>query len=203
MNSSASTSQLSNAPTTPIDQVRFAVVDTETTGLSTDDDRVLQLGVVVVRGDGTVEQEFVTYVRRLTWGFGHVGAFHIHGITRRQLRGGAKPREALEMLNALIDGCVFTAHNAKFDIGFLQSDSTRLEIPLKLMGPLCTLNLSRKLDPQRSMSHKLKDVAARYGKSTDRPHDALADAQLTAAVLPDLLAAHRVTTYEELTPHFG
>jgi DNA polymerase III epsilon subunit-like protein len=53
------------------------------------------------------------------------------------------------------------------------------------------------------MSHKLKDVAARYGKSTDRPHDALADAQLTAAVLPDLLAAHRVTTYEELTPHFG
>jgi DNA polymerase-3 subunit epsilon len=158
---------------------------------------------VVVRGDGTVEQEFVTYVRRLTWGFGHVGAFHIHGITRRQLRGGAKPREALEMLNALIDGCVFTAHNAKFDIGFLQSDSTRLEIPLKLMGPLCTLNLSRKLDPQRSMSHKLKDVAARYGKSTDRPHDALADAQLTAAVLPDLLAAHRVTTYEELTPHFG
>ena len=203
MNSSTSTSQLSNAPTTPIDQVRFAVVDTETTGLSTDDDRVLQLGVVVVRGDGTVEHEFVTYVRRLTWGFGHVGAFHIHGITRRQLRGGAKPREALEMLNALIDGCVFTAHNAKFDIGFLQSDSTRLEIPLKLTGPLCTLNLSRKLDPQRSMSHKLKDVAARYGKSTNRPHDALADAQLTAAVLPDLLAAHRVTTYEELTPHFG
>ena len=191
------------APTTPIDQVRFAVVDTETTGLSTDDDRVLQVGVVVVRGNGAVEREFVTYVRRLTWGFGHVGAFHIHGITRRQLRGGIKPREALEELNALISDCVFTAHNAKFDIGFLQSDSTRLQIPLKLTGPLCTLNLSRKLDPQRAMSHKLKDVAARFGKSTERPHDALADAQLTAAVLPELLSAHRITTYGELTTHFG
>ena len=191
------------APTTPIDQVRFAVVDTETTGLSTDDDRVLQVGVVVVRGNGDVEKEFVTYVRRLTWGFGHVGAFHIHGITRRQLRGGIKPREALEKLNALISDCVFTAHNAKFDIGFLQSDSTRLQIPLKLTGPLCTLNLSRKLDPQRAMSHKLKDVAARFGKSTERPHDALADAQLTAAVLPELLSAHRITTYGELTTHFG
>lgn len=191
------------APTTPIDQVRFAVVDTETTGLSTDDDRVLQVGVVVVRGNGAVEKEFVTYVRRLTWGFGHVGAFHIHGITRRQLRGGIKPREALEKLNALISDCVFTAHNAKFDIGFLQSDSTRLQIPLKLTGPLCTLNLSRKLDPQRAMSHKLKDVAARFGKSTERPHDALADAQLTAAVLPELLSAHRITTYGELTTHFG
>ena len=194
---------MSIAPTTPIDQVRFAVVDTETTGLSTDDDRVLQVGVVVVRGNGAVEKEFVTYVRRLTWGFGHVGAFHIHGITRRQLRGGIKPREALEELNALISDCVFTAHNAKFDIGFLQSDSTRLQIPLKLTGPLCTLNLSRKLDPQRAMSHKLKDVAARFGKSTERPHDALADAQLTAAVLPELLSAHRITTYGELTTHFG
>ena len=191
------------APTTPIDQVRFAVVDTETTGLSTDDDRVLQVGVVVVRGNGAVEKEFVTYVRRLTWGFGHVGAFHIHGITRRQLRGGIKPREALEELNALISDCVFTAHNAKFDIGFLQSDSTRLQIPLKLTGPLCTLNLSRKLDPQRAMSHKLKDVAARFGKSTERPHDALADAQLTAAVLPELLSAHRITMYGELSTHFG
>ncbi len=191
------------APTTPIDQVRFAVVDTETTGLSTDDDRVLQVGVVVVRGNGAVEKEFVTYVRRLTWGFGHVGAFHIHGITRRKLRGGIKPREALEKLNALISDCVFTAHNAKFDIGFLQSDSTRLQIPLKLTGPLCTLNLSRKLDPQRAMSHKLKDVAARFGKSTERPHDALADAQLTAAVLPELLSAHRITTYGELATHFG
>lgn len=190
-------------PTTPIDQVRFAVVDTETTGLSTDNDRVLQVGVVVLRGNGAVEKEFVTYVRRLTWGFGHVGAFHIHGITRRQLRGGIKPREAIEKLNALISDCVFTAHNAKFDIGFLQSDSTRLQIPLKLTGPLCTLNLSRKLDPQRAMSHKLKDVAARFGKSTERPHDALADAQLTAAVLPELLSAHRIATYGELTTHFG
>ncbi|MFM7526192.1 MAG: exonuclease domain-containing protein [Actinomycetota bacterium] len=187
----------------PISQVRFAVVDTETTGLSTDNDRVLQIGVVVMRGDGTVEHQFVTYLKRLAWGFGHVGAFHIHGITRRQLRHGMKPAEALEMLNVLIDGCVFTAHNAKFDLGFLRSDSTRLEVPLKLTGPLCTLNLSRRLDPNRTMSHKLRDVAARLGKSTDRPHDALADAQLTGAVLPSLLAAHRITTYGELTAHFG
>lgn len=189
--------------TAPIRDVRFAVVDTETTGLSTDDDRVLQIGVVVVRGDATIEHQFVTYLKRLSWGFGHVGAYHVHGITRRQLRKGMNPIEALEMLNVLIDGCVFTAHNAKFDLGFLRSDSTRLEVPLKVTGPLCTLTLSRKLDPSRSMSHKLGDVAARYGKSTDRPHDALADALLTAAVLPSLLAAHNVNSYGDLTAHFG
>jgi len=107
------------------------------------------------------------------------------------------------MLNVLIDGCVFTAHNAKFDLGFLRSDATRLAVPLNVIGPLCTLNLSRRLDPGRTMSHKLGDVAARFGKSTDRPHDALADALLTAAVLPELLAAHKVTTREQLSTHFG
>lgn len=188
---------------TAINHVRFAVVDTETTGLSTDDDRVLQIGVVIARGDGTIEHEFVTYLRRLRWGIGHVGAFHIHGITRRQLRRGMKTHEAFEMLNVLIHGCVFTAHNARFDVGFLRADAMRLAVPLQLTGPLCTLNLSRKLDPQRTMSHKLTAVAARLGKSTDRPHDALADAQLTAAVLPSLLAANRITTYEELVTHFG
>lgn len=188
---------------TAIDRVRFAVVDTETTGLSTDDDRVLQIGVVVARGDGRIEHQFATYVKRLTWGFGHVGAYHVHGITRRQLRGGMKPREALKTLNDLIKGCVFTAHNAKFDLGFLHADATRLEVPLDVRGPLCTLNLSRRLDPNRTMSHKLKDVAARFGKSTNRPHDALADALLTAAVLPDLLAAHRITSEEALAGHLG
>ena len=194
---------MSYATSTPIRDVRFAVVDTETTGLSTDHDRVLQIGVVVARGDGSVEHQFSTYLKRLTWGFGHVGAFHVHGITRKQLRHGVNPVEALEMMNVLIDGCVFTAHNAKFDLGFLRSDSVRLEVPLKVTGPLCTLNLSRRLDPDRTLSHKLRDVAARYGKSTDRPHDALADALLTAAVLPSLLDAHRVSTYGELAAHFG
>ena len=188
---------------TTIDQMRFAVVDTETTGLSTDDDRVLQIGVVVVRGDGTFEHQFVTYLKRLTWGLGHVGAFHVHGITRRQLRQGMKPRDALTTLNGLIEGCVFTAHNAKFDLGFLRADAARLDVSLDVAVPLCTLNLSRRLDPGRTMSHKLKDVAARFGKSTDRPHDALADALLTAAVLPDLLAAHHITNDHELAAHLG
>jgi DNA polymerase-3 subunit epsilon len=187
---------------TPIEQVRFAVVDTETTGLSTDDDRVLQLGVVVVRGDGTIEHEYVTYLRHLTWGFGHVGAYHIHGITRRQLRRGTKPREALLALSRHVSGCVFTAHNAKFDLGFLRSEAARFDVPFTVDGPLCTLTLSRKLDPQRTQSHKLKDVAARYGKFTTRPHDALADAQLTAEMLPELLNAVGIRTTDDLSAHF-
>lgn len=47
-----------------LNEIRFAVVDTETTGLSGTNDFVLQLGVVISRSDGTIEEQYETFVRR-------------------------------------------------------------------------------------------------------------------------------------------
>ena len=57
---------------------RFAVVDTETTGLDPQSCRMLQLGIVIARSDGSIESEFVTYVRQDLPGFGKLGAFDGH-----------------------------------------------------------------------------------------------------------------------------
>lgn len=180
---------------------RFAVVDTETTGLSTTDDVVLQIGVVIVRADGTVEQEYSTYLRRLTWGFGHPGAYSVHGITRRKLRSGIAPAVALARLNDLLRGALFTAHNAKFDLGFLAADAARFGIDMQLSPALCTLQMSRTLDPKRERSHKLGDVAKHYGIDRVQEHDALADARLTARCLPYLLRDLSITGEAELRSH--
>jgi DNA polymerase III epsilon subunit-like protein len=64
--------------------------------------------------------------------------------------------------------------------------------------PLCTLRMSRALDPERRLRHRLTDLCDRYGVALVRPHDALADADATAAVLPHLLRAHGVTTVDQL-----
>jgi DNA polymerase III alpha subunit (gram-positive type) len=48
------------------------------------------------------------------------------------------------------------------------------------------------------MSHRLGAVCERYGVSLVRPHDALADADATAAVLRPLLDAHGITTFDEV-----
>jgi DNA polymerase III subunit epsilon len=63
---------------------------------------------------------------------------------------------------------------------------------------LCTLSLSRRLDPDRTMSHRLSDLCERYGIANERPHDALEDAAATAAVVPHLLRAHGITTQAQL-----
>ena len=186
-----------------LEEIRFAVVDTETTGLSGTDDYVLQLGVVVTRADGTIEDQYETFVRRNFWKPGRLGAFKVHGITRRNLWRGISPNEMLERLNNYLSTTIFVAHNAKFDIAFLTSEATRAKTTINLNGPLDTLKLSRALDPKRSLSHRLKDVTARYDVVVDRPHDALADALGTALVLPHLLRAHNITTVEQLKTHFG
>jgi DNA polymerase-3 subunit epsilon len=62
--------------------------------------------------------------------------------------------------------------------------------------------MSRRLDPDRQQSHRLADLCERYDVVLDRPHDALADAAATAAVLPHLLKGHNITASEQLEPFY-
>lgn len=168
---------------------RYAVVDVETSGLRPDRHRVLQVGVVVVDADGTVQTRWKSLVRpRRRWWY-RVGPVHIHGIHRRDVRDAPPAGDVLRRLAELLDGATVVAHNAGFDTAFLRRTAAREGIELPLGEALCTLRLSRELDPQRQLSHRLVDVAARYGVTVVQPHDALADADATAAILPHLLRA--------------
>ena len=186
-----------NAPTTPL---RFGVVDLETTGLRTDRHRILQLGLVIVE-HGRVIDQWSTYIK-LRWPWQRLGPRHVHGIRRRDLRGAPRLVEVLDELADRLDGAIFTAHNAAFDGDFLEN-AARAEGSRLRIGPrLCTLRMSRRLDPDRHLSHRLGDLCDRYGLTIDRPHDALSDALATAEVLPRLLDAHGVTCAEQLTPFY-
>ncbi|HZY09340.1 MAG TPA: 3'-5' exonuclease, partial [Ilumatobacteraceae bacterium] len=94
----------------------------------------------------------------------------------------------------------FVAHNAAFDAEFLRKAGKTHGVEVSIVDPLCTLTMSRRLDPDHQLSHRLSDLCARYGIELVRPHDALADADATAAVLPHLLRAHGITTVDQLLP---
>ena len=182
---------------------RFGVVDLETSGLDTRRHRILQLGLVVVDHQGRVSDEWTSMVK-LRWPLQRVGPTRIHGITRGTLRGAPALDDALDELSGHLTGTLFTAHNAAFDSEFLRRAIRRrpADDPLRvcLDRRLCTLTMSRRLDPDRQLSHRLGDVCERYGVALERPHDALGDAAATAAVLPHLLAAHAITEVDQLEP---
>lgn len=178
------------------DVPRFAVIDIETSGLSTRRHRILQIAVVTVE-NGVVVDEWSSLIR-LRWRFGRVGPRRVHGIDRAMLRGAPRLGEVLGELARRIDGTVVTAHNIGFDWPFITRAARRSGVVLPDRPRLCTLRLSRALDPDRHLSHRLADACARYGIDNDRPHDALHDARATAQLLPHLLAAHGVAEPADL-----
>jgi len=176
---------------------RFAVVDLETSGLSTRWHRILQVAVVTVDG-GEVVDEWSSLVR-LRWPLQRVGPVHVHGISRGRLRGAPRQPDVLAELATRLEGAVFTAHNVPFDWPFIERAARRSRVSVAPAHRLCTLRLSRSLDPDRELSHRLGDLCERYGISNERPHDALHDARATAAALTHLLAEHHVTSADDLS----
>jgi DNA polymerase III subunit epsilon len=182
-----------------LDAMRFAVVDVETSGLSVRRHHVLQVGLVVVDGHGRVLDRWSSLIApRRRWWF-RVGPVGIHGIRRQMVLSAPPGAEVLAELAERLSGAHFVAHNASFDVDFLRKAAKVHGVAISIVDPVCTLTLSRRLDPDRQLSHRLGDLCARYGIELVRPHDALADADATAAVLPHLLRAHGITSAAQLS----
>lgn len=170
---------------------RFAVIDLETGGLNPVSDPILQIAVVnvsVTGGESTIDGEWCSMVR-LPWPWSPYGAKHIHHIARHRLMFAPTLTTVLHRLAEFCADRTIVAHNIDFDWGFLEAGRDRSGVDLPQGPHLCTLTLSRSLDPDRTISHRLNDVAARHGITNERSHDALSDARTTAAILPHLLTA--------------
>ncbi len=190
-------------PSSGLDGLRFAVVDVETSGLSARRHRVLQIAVVTASADGTVSDRWASYVRpRWPWLF-RLGPKRIHGIDRATLRRAPRLDEVIAGFLVAVDGSVFTAHNLRFDRSFLRSAARRVGRELPDGPQLCTLELSRSLDPDREYSHGLAGLCRRYDVPLLRHHDALADAEATAALLPHLLRASGIRRVEGFAQFTG
>lgn len=184
--------------TNGIDDLRFAVVDIETTGLEPSENHLLQIAVVLCDSSGTVEGTWVTYVKPPHWPFSTLGPRHVHGITRLALRRAPDAATALRALAPHLEGRVFTAHNVDFDLPFLQHHASRLGVHLPTGPVVCTLTLSRSLDRPASRSHRLTDLCEHYGVALERAHDALEDARATAGVLAHLIDESGVASPADL-----
>jgi len=170
-----------------LDSVRIAVIDVETSGLSPAEHHLLQIAVLVVDGRGRVLHRWSSDVRPPGGLFGSVGPRHVHGLTRRRLWRAPRIEQALGEVAPLLTGAVVAGHNVAFDLSFLEHASRASGIPIPVRPSLCTLDLSRLLDPERRRRHRLADLCQFYGIALDRPHDALADAEATAVLLGRLL----------------
>lgn len=173
-------------PSTGIDpcSLEFAVLDTETTGLDPHDDRICEVAVLRVRGDGTVLDSYDTLVDPAR----PIRNAGFHGIVDADVRGAPEFGAIAADLLDRMSGAILVAHNLAFDARMLAAELRRAGLaPPPLVG-LCTLTTSRaQLDlPSYRLPAILRVL---LGAPPPRPHWALGDARACALLLGGLLGA--------------
>jgi DNA polymerase-3 subunit epsilon len=150
-----------------------AFVDLETTGPAAADDRVTEVGIVRVE-DGARVAEWSALVNP---GCSIPPAIQaLTGITNAMVARAPTFAAIADEVSARIEGCVFVAHNARFDYGFLKHEFGRLGRSFSARV-LCTVKLSRRLYPDSGRHHLDALIARHVLPVTDR-HRALGDARV-------------------------
>ena len=156
----------------------LAFVDLETTGTRAAHDRITEVGIVRVDADaagGTPrvsewsslvdpEMPIPPVIQALT------------GITDAMVAAAPTFSRLCGEIEERLGDCVFVAHNARFDHGFLKHEFARAGRPFSAR-PLCTVRLSRRLFPEADGGHGLDAVVARHGIAITDRHRALGDAR--------------------------
>lgn len=183
--------------------ISFAVVDFETTGVDPETDRIVQLAAIVVNGEGEIVDSFDTVVKPESPAEYIHGAEHIHGISEADVQDGMPLKEALRKLWSISEGNLFTAHNARFDLGFLHAESARVGLGGRIHNYVDTLALARKTDEARTRRHSLEALCEYYGIERSAAHEAKADATATAELLMHLMKEMGVQSPDQVSELFA
>jgi DNA polymerase-3 subunit epsilon len=178
-----------------LDELAYTVFDTETTGLEpAAGDQIIQIGAARLVGGRLLRQECFEQLVDPRRDIPREG-IPIHGITPEMVRGQPVLEEVLPAFHAYAGDTVLVAHNAAFDLRFLQLAEARTGVRFD-QPVLDTLLLSAVVHPQQE-SHRLEAIAERFGVTVIGRHTALGDAMVTAEVflkLVPLLAAMGIRT---------
>ena len=166
---------------------RVLAFDLETTGISTNNDRIVQVALIGADADGNpIHHDILVNPQRPI----PRDASRVHGIYDQDVRNKPVFKECANELAELMEGAVIVGHNArKFDMPLLQNEFYRCGIsPPKPLVVLDTLEAVRRLKIPRP--HNLGAQCARHGIDLSNAHDAAADAAACLLLLWKVMRDH-------------
>ena len=169
-------------PTTILQETPLVLFDTETTGLDSDLDRIIEFGAMKIVG-GKVVDEFWSFVRtdiELTQNI-----VNLTGITQGMLDGQPDIGDVLPKFLQFIKGSIIVAHNAEFDMAMLKAAGSRLGYELQ-WPCFCTLKLSRKVLPGLPR-YNLDTLAEHFQLTFEARHRAVGDVKVLNGILQEIL----------------
>lgn len=156
----------------------YAVIDVETTGGTAGNDRVTEIGLVKLQYGREIarystlinpQRRIPAFISKLT------------GISDAMVATAPVFADIAAELWQQLQGCIFVAHNVRFDYGFIRAEFARCGYQLQL-PQLCTVVESRRYFPGLA-SYSLGNLAGHFGLALKQHHRALADAAAAAELL--------------------
>ena len=173
--------------------MREIIFDTETTGLDARDDRIIEIGGVELVNRFPTGRNFHVFINPQGRDV-HPEAQAVHGISNADLVDKPPFAEIAGQFLEFVDGAKLVAHNAGFDMGFINAELGRLGTPAIAPDRVVdTLALARRKHPMGPNS--LDALCRRYGIDNSRrtKHGALLDSELLAEVYIELIGGKQAT----------
>ena len=171
--------------------MREIIFDTETTGLDNKADRVIEIGGIELLNHFPTGRTFHVYInpgdRKV-----HPDALAVHGITDDFLKDKPSFAEVAKDLVAFFEDAKWVAHNANFDMGFINAEFARLGLPpVPQEDVIDTLSMARRKHPMGP--NTLDALCRRYGidNSHRTKHGALLDSELLAEVYIEMIGGRQ------------
>lgn len=166
-----------------IEETRFVVLDTETTGFDYDNDRILCIGALILQnGIINVQESFEVYLEQDHY---DKSTAQIHGILKDLLVKRPTELEALQQFLDFLGDSIIIAHHTIFDVTMINRALERNGLPQLQNKTLDTAYLYKKTLIQshlfeRKDHYTLDDLADKFDISKKDRHTALGDAYITA-----------------------
>ncbi len=187
----------------PLTDATYVVFDVETTGLSAVYDTIIELAAVKMN-KGNVEESFDEFIDP-----GHTlssTTVNLTGITDEMVRGSKSEKEVLDMFKEFSKDAILVAHNASFDMGFLNMSYKRHQIPEAINPVIDTLELARYLYPEFKR-FGLGVLTKKFGVSLEQHHRAIFDAEATGHLawmfVKEAMEKHDMNYHDDLNRHVG
>ncbi|MGD6854583.1 PolC-type DNA polymerase III [Bacillus infantis] len=161
----------------------YIVFDVETTGLSAVYDTIIELAAVKIH-DGEIIDRFESFANphhRLS-----ATTINLTGITDDDVRNAPEVEEVLRKFKEWSGNDILVAHNASFDMGFLNTGYKRYGLGKAANPVIDTLELARFLLPEMK-NHRLNTLAKKFDVELTQHHRAIYDAEATGYLLIKML----------------
>jgi DNA polymerase III subunit epsilon len=168
---------------------KFAIIDIETTGGIASRDRITEIAIVTHDGERALEQ-YATLInpeRSIPY---HIT--NITGITDEMVADAPKFYEVAKQIVQMTEGCIFVAHNVKFDYSFVKEEFARLGFTYT-RKQLCTVRLARQAMPG-FRSYALGNLIKELNIKVNDRHRALDDTLATVEVFEKIIAIENGTS---------